>query len=70
MNCFVSKQPNLGELIIIMKSSSINAAVELLARETGSLRKWAVPSFLSFPEVIQNVSPTEIRNLRFGDGHC
>lgn len=70
MNCFVSKQPNWGELIIIMKSSSINAAVELLARETGHLGKWAVASFLSFPEVIQNVSPTEIRNLPFSDGHC
>ena len=38
MNCFVSKQPVLGELIIIMKPSSITAAFQQLAGEPG--RGW------------------------------
>lgn len=35
MNCFVSKQPILGELIIIMKPSSITAAFQQLAESRG-----------------------------------
>lgn len=39
MNCFVSKQPILGELTIIMKPSSITAAFQQLAGEPGDLGK-------------------------------
>lgn len=39
MNCFVSKQAILGELIIITKPSLITAAFQQLAGEPGDLGK-------------------------------
>lgn len=67
MNCFVSKQPNLGEQIIIVKSSSITAVFEQLAREIEGLGKWAVTPLLSFPSYSE--CHAEVRNLPPGDGH-
>lgn len=69
MNCFVSKQPILGELIIIMKPSSITAAFQQLAGEWGDLGKEAAASCLSFPEITHHASNTETRNPPFRDAH-
>lgn len=50
MNCFVSKQPNLREQIVIMKSSSNYCCCQAVSWRDWGFGKWVVP-FLSFPQV-------------------
>ena len=68
MNCFVSKHPILGELII-MKPSSITAAFQHLAGERGDLGREAAASCVSFPEITHHASNTETRIPPFQDAH-